>query len=360
MKRNSFLALLFILLVACKTAAPSNETPQTAIQIPKPILTPTQSTQPPTITPTANYAQYEIEKGMEEIAYSFPMIASSTSAIPLWEKVMHHIFGIESHWAINYNSIYLANNLDMSDLGEFNQFYYDHVVATGTHNAYLSLINNQAEIILVARKPSEDELNLAQEMEIELDVRPVALDAFVFMVNRQNPIDDLTTDQIRAIYSGELTNWQELGWTDNPINAYQRNENSGSQELMNDFVMQGTPMIDSPDMILDSMGGPFTAIGAEPNLNHSGDVYGIGYTVHFYAKYMVSNDNIEFIGINGIEPTTLTISDRSYPFTSEVYVVIRSDEGEDSTATLLRDWLLSEAGQMVVFSSGYIPIGEYR
>ena len=84
----------------------------------------------------------------------------------------------------------------------------------GTSEAYINLINNRADLILVARSPSEDELIQAAKLGVQLDVRPVALDAFVFLLNGKNPVTDLTIEQIRDIYSGQIVNWREVGGPD--------------------------------------------------------------------------------------------------------------------------------------------------
>ena len=64
----------------------------------------------------------------------------------------------------------------------------DLVQVHGTSEAYINLINNRADLVLVARSPSEDELILAVRLGVQLDVRPVALDAFVFLLNGENPV----------------------------------------------------------------------------------------------------------------------------------------------------------------------------
>ncbi len=229
----------------------------------------------------------------------------------------------------------------------------------GTHEAYLALINGDADIILVARAPSRDELTAAQTKNVGFDVRPIALDAFVFIVNSQNTVDNLSLKQLRQIYSGKITNWKQVGGKDEEIHPYQREENSGSQELMNTLVMSGTPMIDAPEMIAWTMAGPFNAIGAPPYLEspeEKGDAAGIGYSVYYYSKYMVTNDDVEFIGVNGVEPTSRTIRDRTYPLTTEVYAVVRKDLSPEDAAMQLRNWLLTSDGQYTIELSGYVAI----
>ena len=167
------------------------------------------------------------------------------------------------------------------------------------------------------------------------------------MVNYENPLEDLTLKRIRAIYTGEITQWSELVKTVGEIHTYQRNRNSGSQELMEKLVMRGAPMLESPDMILLSMMGPINAISEDP--------LGIGYSVYFYAAFMYPHERIKMIAIDGVPPTSTNIADRSYPLTTEVYAVIRSDASQQSMARLFWDWLLTDEGKEAIAASGYVP-----
>jgi phosphate transport system substrate-binding protein len=289
------------------------------------------------------------------IAGDYPRVDGSTSAFPLQMLIACEVLGISCVWwdsspyspfDMTTRGIYPEDDiwLTHSEVGEtlFN------IVHNGTHSAYMNLIRGDADIILVARQPSEDEITAAQIRGVTLHIQPVALDAFVFLVNVENKVDDLSLNTIRDIYSGQYDFWPEVGGGDGSIQPYQRNPNSGSQELMEKLVMQGAPMVDAPDMILEGMMGPFNAI--------SSDVYGIGYSVYFYAEYMFTSETVKMIGVNGVAPNSENISERKYPLTTEVYVVIRDDTSEHSTARLLRDWLLTDAGQDVVAQSGYVPV----
>ncbi|MHB9134023.1 MAG: PstS family phosphate ABC transporter substrate-binding protein [Armatimonadota bacterium] len=206
-----------------------------------------------------------------------------------------------------------------------------------------------ADVILVARKPSADELKLAKEKKIELDIRPVALDAFVFMANTDNPVHSLTLSHIRDIYTGKITNWQAVAGRDESIEAFTRNRNSGSEELMNELVMQGRKIIEGDDVIsLSTMIGPIERISSTPNA--------IAYSVYYYEHIMNPRPMNRLLGVNGILPTSPTIANRTYPLVAEVYVVTRKGLKLDSPAVKLRDWLLSDEGQKLVAASGYVPI----
>jgi phosphate transport system substrate-binding protein len=99
---------------------------------------------------------------------------------------------------------------------------------------------------------------------------------------------------------------------------------------------------------LMSMMGPVNAI-AEDRL-------AIGYSVYYYAMFIFPDERVKLIAIDGVQPTSDTIAKRAYPLTTEVYAVVRGDMPEDSTAIMLRDWLLTEEGQGAIAESGYVSM----
>ena len=132
---------------------------------------------------------------------------------------------------------------------------------SGTHGAYKNIITGKADVALIARKPSQKELKLATENGVELVATPAARDGFVFMTHYNNPVDNLTADQITDIYTGKITNWKAVGGTERKITPYRRDEQSGSQELMNALVMKDREMgsygSGMRPMVAHGMGGPF-------------------------------------------------------------------------------------------------------
>jgi len=319
-------------------------------------------------------------------AESFPKIGSSTSAHPLAILVGCKVLNISYLWSneivfpyqhvkiVGKNLTYITvSNITYQNLFIYPRWgYYDtenylipnasepgkeyiaenitnKVFRSGTHGAYVNLINGSLDLIIVARLPSDDELELAKNYSVELVAKSVALDAFVFILNEMNPIENLTIEQIKAIYTGEIRNWSEVGGENSKINAYQREDNSGSQELMKTLVMKNLEMIKEENMIVYTMDGPFNKL-----IN---DKFGIAYTVYYYKQFMATHYyNVKFCGINGVHPNYETIYSKSYPYTAEVYVVIRKDLNPENNAYKLRDWLLGTDGQDVVKESGYVPI----
>jgi len=318
----SAIFLLLILLTGCKPDRPSV------------VVTPSNAATPGPIPDVAS------------IIRDYPRVDGSTSAHPLQMYVACRLLDVKCDWMEGLFSARTIFPNSRSALGEAVEAVTS-IWHNGTHSAYVNLVNKDADLIIVARMPSDDEIREAGRKGVKLDIRPVALDAFVFLAHVDNPVESLTLDQIRGIYTGKTTEWNDLGGMGG-INAYQRNRNSGSQELMDDLVMGGTPMIEAPDMIYESMVGPINAIRDDP--------LGLGYSVYFYASYMLPDENVKLLGIEGVVPTFETIASQDYSLVTEVYAVVRADMPADNSAVILRDWLLTDSGQEAVEESGYVPI----
>ena len=228
---------------------------------------------------------------------------------------------------------------------------------TNTHPGYVRLINDDVDLIVVT-EPSEDELKLAEEKGVELEVIPVVKEGFVFYVNGNNKVDNLTLEQIQKIYTGEIKNWKEVGGDDEEIRAYQRPENSGSQTGMLSLVMKGLKLMEAPkeDMI-ETMLEIINVVSDYDNGKNS-----IGYSYYYYATTMYNEidsevaQGIKLLGVNGVKPTNETIQDGSYPIQTAYYIVIRKDEPENSNTRKLVEAMLSERGQQVAEEAGYVRV----
>jgi phosphate transport system substrate-binding protein len=302
------------------------------------------------ITPSGAYTPGPTPD-LSNIAQNYPRVDGSTSTHPLQILTACKLLNVVCTWTQPSFSEFLTTERGIgpdlaTSLTEAGGIVLS-IFHTGTHQAYVNLIQKNTDLILVARLPSDDEVEEAAKADVVLDVHPMALDAFVFLVHKDNPVASLTLEQIRNIYAGEITSWSELGGAGG-INAYQRDRNSGSQELMEELVMKGTPMSDAPNMIFPSMMGPINAIHDDP--------LGIGYSVFYYATFMLPDENIKLLGVGGVVPTSETIASDAYPLVTEVYAVVRGDMPPDNSAIMLRDWLLTETGQETIKESGYVPI----
>jgi len=223
------------------------------------------------------------------------------------------------------------------------------VVSNQTSGAFLNLLNNRADIIFMAH-PSEDQLQLAENRGIKLNMTPIGREAFVFFVNASNPVQDLSVEQIQDIYSGKIKNWKDVGGEDDSIRAYQRPEDSGSQTALISF-MKGKPLVNPPrDEIADGMGGIIEEVS-----NYKNHKNAIGFSFRFFSQEMVKNKKIKHIAVNGVEPTKENIQNGTYPITAEFYAITREGESHPHVNEFI-EWMLSEQGQQIVEKTGYVPI----
>ena len=276
---------------------------------------------------------------------NFPQVDGSTSTQPLQTLIACKLLDINYVW-VGWETSFITPAPAEDE--ESRSFIHDHVRNTGTHDAIINLINGDADIILVARKASTPELKAAMAKNVKLIETPVAIDAFIFILNKTNPVTSLTTSQIRGIYTGAITRWDQVGGSQERINPYRRNPTSGSQVLMEELVMKDTPMMEMPEMHeFRSMFGPFEQLERDKN--------GICYTVYYYKEFMVKPWSVKHIAVNGVYPDYNSVRKREYPYTTEVYLSIREDLDKSSAAYRLYELILSRAGREVIKESGYVP-----
>jgi phosphate transport system substrate-binding protein len=258
-----------------------------------------------------------------------PRLDGSTSTAPLAEAVCSVLLG--------------ESREDIANLVHFNK----------TTAAYCNLIWGNADLLIVG----EDNADIIEEKKrqgFEWEREPFATDAFIFVVNADNPVDSITIDEARRIYTGEISNWSELGGADQQIIPFQRNSDAGSQNLMEKLVMKDTPMMKAPsDYMVDTMSFLIEAVKS-----YDGSPGAIGYTVYYYAEEMKMAQGLKILAIDGITPTPATIRSEEYPLLNPKYVVIPADAAEDSPNRILFNWLLGEEGQRLVAHEGYVPIIE--
>jgi phosphate transport system substrate-binding protein len=215
------------------------------------------------------------------------------------------------------------------------------------------LIEGGADLLIVG-EPNEAVLEKKESAGFQWEQTPFATDAFVFVVNEDNPVDSITVDQARAIYTGEITNWKELGGEDREIIPFQRNSEAGSQTMMEKLVMQGTPMMDPPtEYVATTMDQLMEVVKS-----YDGSPGAIGYSVYYYAEEMKMAQGLKLLALEGVEPTPETIRSEEYPLLNPKYVVIPADAAEDQPNRILYNWLLSEEGQKLVAQEGYVSVLE--
>ncbi|MCL2471306.1 MAG: substrate-binding domain-containing protein [Propionibacteriaceae bacterium] len=227
----------------------------------------------------------------------------------------------------------------------------DQMVFNKTDQAYENLIDKKKDLILVTA-PSEDELQAAADAGVELEVIPVVKDALVFLANTSNPVQGLTQDEVSGVYSGQITNWKQIGGEDAPIIAYQRPVNSGSQTLFLQLAMKDTAVVEAPpERTIPGMEGLVDAIAdfdAGPD--------SLGYSVFYFATQMYMKDTTKLLSIDSVMPSALSVADGTYPYLTNYYAVIRKDTPVNDEVRQVVNWMLSDEAQQLASSINYVPL----
>lgn len=226
-----------------------------------------------------------------------------------------------------------------------------YLLNSRTPAAWENIIKGRVDIIFVAQ-PSAGQKSDAQKMGVKLTYTPFAREAFVFIVNKNNPINSLTTEQVRDIFSGKITNWRQVGGPDAAIEPWQRPEDSGSQTAMLAKVMKGTPMLKPREMkVADQMGELLDVVAQYQDTPGA-----IGYTFRYYATRMHAREGVKLLAINGIAPTAENIRNEVYPWVAGVYMVTQESPTKETQKVVA--WFLSPQGQRLVQDVGYVPMHE--
>ena len=196
-------------------------------------------------------------------------------------------------------------------------------------------------------KPSQDQLNYAAECGVEVEVTPIGKEAFVFFVEADNPVENLTSEQIRKIYHGDIENWKELGGKDQKILAFQRPENSGSQTMMEYFMKDVTLKKPMQYETVDAMVGVINQVAQYNNEDGA-----MGYTFRYFLEGLQQEKGVKMLSVDGVYPSLESIEDGSYPVTVPLCLVTR--KGDDNpNVQKMKEFILSEDGQYIIHETGY-------
>lgn len=232
---------------------------------------------------------------------------------------------------------------------EYMSSYKDKVIQVtggGSGIGIAALINKTTDIAMASRAIKGDEIKAVQKSwnrkpkEIK-----VALDGITIYVNEANPIREITLSQLKDIYTGEITNWKDLGWEDYPIVVYTRENNSGTYVFFKEHVIQNQDYTNKAQS-MPGTGSIVNAIAREK--------YSIGYGGIAYAKGVKTLQIKKDPKSSSYLPTEENIKKNIYPISRFLYMY--TCEYEDPEVKSFLDWTLSPSGQKLVKEVGYFPV----
>lgn len=255
-----------------------------------------------------------------------PVLDGAAALVPVYASIIDTLYPVGS---VTYEGgEFSDDNYYGENFAPDSKMQYKNTV-----RGYKSIVDGDTDILFCA-SPSEEQVKYAEERGAELVYVPVGLEAFVFFVNKNNPVDDLAAEQIRDIYSGEIKNWSEVGGANRMINPVSRLKGSGSQTTMVAF-MKGE------------------GIGKKSAFSIFGGA--LGFSFRYYMNGIVENENVKILSMNGIAPTSENIKNGTYPVIAKFFAVYRADNKNENIPMLI-DWLLSDEGQKLIEKNGYVGI----
>ena len=255
-----------------------------------------------------------------------PVLDGAAALVPVYAAIVNAVY---PEGSVTYEGgTFSDDNYYGENFAADSRMQYKNTV-----RGYTAIVDGDTDILFCAA-PSAEQKQYAADKGVELVYVPVGLEAFVFFVNENNPVDSLTVEQIRSIYSGEYTNWSDVGGANRVINPVTRLAGSGSQSAMESFMGEREIAPKSPLAIL----------GAS-----------IGFSFRYYMDGIVGNDSVKMIALNGVYPSAENIRNGTYPIIAKFYAIYRADN-ETPNIPVLIDWILSDEGQTLIEESGYVRI----
>lgn len=225
------------------------------------------------------------------------------------------------------------------------------VTGGGSGTGIAALINKTVDIANASRQIKVEEINDAKANNVEPFETIVARDAIAVIVHPENPISQLTLQQVSDIYSGKINNWKEIGGDDRPIVRLSRETNSGTHVYFLETVIrmddkESDLLFDQRTLLLPSSEGITSEVSSNPNaIGYDG----LGYVTDAVKVVAISRDS------DGpyIAPSALSVNAGTYPISRDLYVY--TDGEPNGVVKAYLDWILSGDAQEIVTDLGFVP-----
>lgn len=284
------------------------------------------------VTPNINVNEYlpfeedskivKLDSQTLKLTDDLPIIDGATAAFPVYSAFV--------------NAVYPQTTRLFDGVFEYNN----------TLGGYELLAEKKTDIFIGAA-PSKEQREYAESCGTAFKYTQIGVEAFVFFVHKDNPIDSLTTEQIKGIYSGQITNWSEVGGKDEKIVAFQRNKGSGSQSMLIRF-MGDTPIMDPETKEIRGMGAIIEKV-----VDYQSKSGSIGFSFRYYVEGIIRNPDIKMIAVDGVAPNLENVKNGNYPIITPVYAVTYENNPNPNVERLI-NWMLSDEGQYIIEQTGYV------
>lgn len=226
------------------------------------------------------------------------------------------------------------------------------VTGGGSGTGIAALINNTVDIASASRSIKEEEIEAAKANGVNPVEHIIARDAIAVIVNPENPVSELTLQQIADIYSGKINNWMEVGGEDRPIVRLSRETNSGTHVYFLETVLrlgdkENKTLFSTDTLLLPSSEGIILEVRQNPNaIGYDG----LGYVPHDLKMIAIAKEE----GAPYVLPSIPTVNDKSYPIARDLYMY--TDGEPTGVVKEYLDWILSDEAQEIVAELGFVPV----
>jgi len=210
----------------------------------------------------------------------------------------------------------------------------------GSGNGIKALIDKTTDIANSSRAIKKDEMEQAKAKGSDPVEFIVAFDCIVPVVHPSNPIKNITVDQLKALYKGEIRNWKEIGGADKPVVIISRDTSSGTYEVWEEKIMKKERVF--PGALLQASNGAIVqAVSKNPN---AVGYIGLGYM----------DNSVKMLSVNGITGSKETTLNKSFPVSRPLYMYTPVKPAGDIKKFM--DFVVSDKGQKLVEEEGFIPL----
>ncbi len=223
------------------------------------------------------------------------------------------------------------------------------VTGGGSGTGIAALLNNTTDICAASRQIEAKETALAQQKNIIPNEITVALDGIAIVVHPDNPIKELSIEQIGAIYTGAIGNWKEVGGPDQPILLLSRESSSGTYVFFQEKVLnkkdysQQARLMPGTSAVVQAVTADRGAIG----------YVGLGYA-HEAGNKVKTIAVTSVVGQPAVMPSVSTVKDGSYPVARALYLY--TNGAPQGKVKEFVDFCLGAAGQKIVADTGYVQV----
>lgn len=210
----------------------------------------------------------------------------------------------------------------------------------GSGNGISALIEGTCDIADASRPMKEKEILLCQEKGVSPVPHIVAMDGIAVIVHSSNPIQALSMEQIKDIYTGKISNWKELGGQDLKIVVVSRDSSSGTFETFSEIVLKGEKII--PESLAQSSNQTVATVISTTK-------GAIGYVGLGYI-----GSTVKALQVNEIIPEQATVLSGKYPISRPLYMY--TDGAAQGVAKDFLEFVYSQEGQKIVEEQGFVPL----